>query len=152
MTLVAAALFAAACDGDGLTDTEREASGIYALTAINGLPLPFTVGRPCGESAEEGYLELGEENRFFVTLRIANPVCPEETDDWTGTGIWTVLDGNVRLVSDLGSQQFVLFGAAPATFTGTDVRAAGTLEVVGYEGDPVRPTLRPVQVTFTFTQ
>jgi hypothetical protein len=154
--LLAALLFAAGCNGDGLTDTEREAAGAYLLVGINEQGLPFSIGRPCGERAERGYLELGEENRFYVELDVYNPSCPDEADDdphtWTGTGIWTVIDGNVRLVSDLGAQQYVKFTTAPALLVGGNLTATGTLEVVGYEGDPIRPTLRPVQVTLTFTR
>src|SRR5690606_10214797 len=86
--------FAAAACGDGLTGTEREAYGAYVLTAIDDAPLPFALGRPCGELVENGYLELGEQNRFYVEAEISKPGCPDQAArTWVGTGIWTVTSG-----------------------------------------------------------
>jgi len=154
--VLAALVLAAGCNGDGLTDTEREAAGAYLLIGINQQALPFDIGRPCGERADRGFLQLGEENRFYVEVEIYNPTCPDEADDdphvWSGTGIWTVIDGNVRLVNDVGAQQYVTFGTAPAPLVGDVLDATGNFEVVGYEGTPIRPTLQPVQVTFNFTR
>jgi hypothetical protein len=132
----------AACGGDGLTDTEREAYGAYTLIAVNGLPLPFALGRNCGDRAERGYLELGQENRFYVEVDVSKPGCPGETErTWAGTGIWTVIEGNVRLVSDPRAERAVMFGAAPALFDGGALDASGRLEGEGFTSSGV---------TFTF--
>jgi hypothetical protein len=133
----------AACGGDGLTDTEREAFGAYTLTAINDLLLPFTLGRSCGDRAERGYMELGRENRFYVEIDVSKPGCPGEAQrTWVGGGIWTVHNGDVRLVSDPGGDRVVRFGAAAAPFDGSDLRASGALEGEGYQ---------TAAITFTFT-
>jgi hypothetical protein len=149
----AAALVGAAC-GDGLTDTEREAAGAYELVEVNGFVLPFELGRPCGEVATNGYLELGQENRFYVEVVMYHPDCPEEAardpQRWVGTGLWTVIDDDIRLVSDPGVQ-YVTFGAAPAPFVArSQLTAEGRFEVVGYEDDPARPS--PLDVTFGFVR
>ena len=115
-----AALLAAGCNGDGLTDTEREAYGEYVLVAVNALPLPFALGRSCGDRAEAGYLQLGQENRFYVEVDVSKPGCPgEATHTWVGTGIWTVTNEDVRLVSDPQTERAVQFGAAPAPVLST---------------------------------
>ena len=149
---VALVLATAGCSGDGLTDTERLVAGGYDLVEVNGLVLPFELGRPCGERATNGYLELGRENRFFVEMVVYHPDCPEEAardpHRWVGTGLWTVIGDDLRLVSDPGVQQ-ITFGAAPAPLVGeSQLTAEGRFEVVGYENQPVRPS--PVEVTFTF--
>jgi len=145
-TVAAIALAAAGC-GDGLTDTERDAGGAYALVAINGLPLPFELSHPCGERAIDGFLQLGQENRFFVDVTILNSDCPDQnrSESWSGSGIWTVIEGDIRLVSDDGIQA-IRFGSAPAPLGENELRAEGTLS------DPRRPTLQPVEVTFTFVR
>jgi hypothetical protein len=133
-----------ACGGDGLTDTEREAFGAYTLTAINALPLPFVLGRSCGDRADRGFLELGRENRFYVEIDVSKPGCPgEAARTWVGYGIWTVVNGDVRLVSDLGGDRVVRFGAAAAPFDGSDLRASGALEGEGFQSPAI---------TFTFTR
>jgi hypothetical protein len=133
----------AACGGDGLTDTEREAYGAYTLTAINALPLPFALGRSCGDRADRGYLELGRENRFYVEVDVSKPSCPgEAARTWVGGGIWTVVNGDVRLVSDPGVDRAVRFGAAAAPFDGSDLTASGALEGEGYQTPAI---------SFTFT-
>jgi hypothetical protein len=138
------ALLAAACNGDGLTDTEREAFGAYVLTAINGGPLPFSIGRPCGERAERGYLELAQENRFYVEVDISKPSCAGETErTWVGSGIWTVIDGKVRLVSDPRAERSIQFGATAAPFAGSELEASGRLEGEGFQS---------AALTFLFTR
>ena len=150
--VVGVLVFAAGCGGDGLTDLERQVAGGYDLVEVNGFVLPFELGRPCGERATNGYLELGRENRFYVEMVIYHPDCPDEAEldphRWIGTGLWTVIGDDLRLVSDPGVQH-VTFGAAPAPLVGqSELTAEGRFEVVGYEGETVRPN--PVEVTFTF--
>lgn len=142
--LAALGMVVAAGCGDGLTDTEREAFGAYSLVAINDEPLPFTLGRPCGEEAANGYLELGRENRYFVEISMRRPDCPDrQAESWAGTGIWTVADGQVRLIPDVGIQG-ITFGTTPAPLIDDELRAAGAF------ADPVRQDVVPVEVTFTF--
>lgn len=150
----AVALVGVGC-GDGLTETEREVAGDYTLTEVNGVPLPFELERPCGENVNNGFLRLGRESRFYVEMAVYHPDCPEEAERdphrWAGAGLWTVIGEDVRLISDLGVQQ-VTFGRAAAPLTESTVRAVGQFEVVGYEGDPIRSTLEPFQVEFTFSR
>jgi hypothetical protein len=137
LTLVLAGA-ATACGGDGLTDNEREAYGAYVLTAVDGTPLPFSLGRPCGERAERGYLELGEQNRFYVEIDITKPGCPDQGErTWVGTGIWTVTGDNVRLVSDPAVDRAVQFASAPAPFDETGLEASGVFEGEGIKGGAV---------------
>jgi hypothetical protein len=136
--VLALALGASACNGDGLTDDEREAYGAYVLTAVNDAPLPFALGRPCGERAERGYLELAEENRFYVEIDISKPGCPGEAErTWVGTGIWTVQGAAVRLVSDRGGERSVVFGSSPAPFDTGGLEASGAFEGEGLIGSTV---------------
>jgi hypothetical protein len=143
-TVLLAALLAGGCGGDGLTDVEREAFGAYTLTAINGTILPFALtGRPCGERAERGFLELAQENRFYVEVDISKPSCPGESErTWVGTGIWTVIDGKVRLVSDPRNERAVQFAAAAAPLLGGGLDASGRFEGEGFQS---------ASLTFTFT-
>ena len=129
---------AAACGGDGLTDTERDAYGAYVLTAVNGSPLPFELGRACGERAERGYLELRQQNRFYIEVDVSKPACPEQqAERWVGTGIWTVIGSTVRLVSDRAGERSIQFGAAPAPFDDSGLDASGAFEGEGIQGGMV---------------
>lgn len=154
VVVTSVALAGAGC-GDGLTDTERDVAGAYALIEVNGLPLPFDLQRPCGENAANGILELGRESRFFVEMAMYHPDCPEEAEHdpqrWVGSGLWTVIEEDVRLISDLGIQQ-ITFGRAAAPLTEHTIRAVGQFEIVGYEGTAIRSTLKPVEVEFTFSR
>lgn len=142
-------LFGAAC-GDGLTDTEREVARAYELVAIDGAPLPFELDRPCGESAAAGFVDLGRESRFFLRISVLHPDCPEQgTQNWSGTGLWTRIGDDIRFVSDPVVQALTL-GLEPAPLSSDALIAAGSFEVVGYEGTDIRPTLEPIPATFTF--
>lgn len=153
--VVASVALAGAGCGDGLTDTERDVAGAYALIEVNGLPLPFDLRRPCGENAANGVLQLLRESRFFVEVAIYHPDCPEEAERdphrWVGSGLWTVIEDDVRFISDLGIQQ-ITFGREAAPLSGNIIRAVGQFEVEGYEGTAIRATLEPVEVEFTFSR
>ncbi len=147
--VILSALIGTAC-GDGLTDTEREVARAYELVAINGVALPFELGRPCGESAAAGFIDLGRESRFLLRISVLHPNCPEQgTQNWSGSGLWTRIGDDIRFVSDPVVQALTL-GSEPAPLLGGDLTAAGAFEIVGYEGTDVRPTLTPIPVTFTF--
>ena len=100
LTLIA---LVAACGGDTATAPQAEVSGTYALSTINGSPMPFVLG-----PTQTGTLSIVSGNVIvnangtysvgFTVRETAGAVSTDATD--TGTGTWTRTNETIRFRDD----------------------------------------------------